>query len=194
MSEKRLRTFDCRLCGETYQHKARSQSRSACSVCGERQNWSNAAPEPNWWPRWIPTADNRTDQKKRGRWTNWVIAVAPLLVLNLFWIIPVSVTAILNPNSSDGPYKPRYERDIPDVVGMNLQAAQDCLQDWGFYNLDDQSADRSQGRFQINDRNWIVQRQTKVGSTTRSTDEIVLYVLRATKNNSGTTYCPKVNR
>jgi len=52
--------------------------------------------------------------------------------------------------------------EIPNVVGMNLQDAQDCLQSKGFYYLDDQPAP-GEPRFQVNDSNWTVIRQSDVG-------------------------------
>lgn len=52
--------------------------------------------------------------------------------------------------------------EIPNVVGMNLQDAQDCLQSKGFYLLDDQPAP-GEPRFQVNDSNWTVTRQSDVG-------------------------------
>lgn len=52
--------------------------------------------------------------------------------------------------------------EIPNVVGMNLQDAQDCLQSKGFYLLDDQPAP-GEPRFQVNDSNWTVIRQSEVG-------------------------------
>ena len=192
MSPRSLNEYTCRLCAENFKHKAKKQSRATCTFCGERQTWSLTAPEPDWWPKWIPTQDNRRGGKVVRRWTDWAITatllgICLLIGLSLFVIssfVPDTVTANL----------PRYGRDIPDVVGMNLQSAQDCLQEWGFYSLDDQPVDPSQGRFQIFDRNWVVQRQSKVGPARSSSERIVLYVLRATPGNSGTTFCPRVNK
>ncbi|WP_347604737.1 PASTA domain-containing protein [Acrocarpospora sp. B8E8] len=48
--------------------------------------------------------------------------------------------------------------NLPSVVGMNLQQAQDTMQAAGFYLLRDRDA-TGQNRFQVNDRNWIVTRQ-----------------------------------
>jgi exonuclease VII large subunit len=50
------------------------------------------------------------------------------------------------------------ERRLPNVVGMNLQAAQDKMQAAGFWFLDDQDS-TGQHRLQIFDRNWVVTRQ-----------------------------------
>jgi hypothetical protein len=48
---------------------------------------------------------------------------------------------------------------LPDMVGKDLQAAQDEAQDAGFWTLDDQDAS-GQARLQIYDRNWTVCSQT----------------------------------
>ncbi|RJL34095.1 PASTA domain-containing protein [Bailinhaonella thermotolerans] len=47
---------------------------------------------------------------------------------------------------------------LPDVVGMNLQEAQDTMQAAGFFVLNDKDA-TGKNRFQVNDRNWVVTRQ-----------------------------------
>lgn len=66
-------------------------------------------------------------------------------------------------------------KTLPDVVGMNLQAAQDRLQAAGFYLLDDKDA-TGRGRFQVYDRNWVVTRQKPAAGRKVSTDAlIVLY-------------------
>ncbi|MGW5637771.1 hypothetical protein [Streptomyces sp. NPDC003832] len=44
---------------------------------------------------------------------------------------------------------------LPDLVGLDLQAAQDEAQAAGFYLLDDQDAS-GQNRLQVLDRNWTV--------------------------------------
>jgi len=54
-----------------------------------------------------------------------------------------------NETEEEGPF------NVPNVVGMNLQGAQDCLQSYGFYNIDDQPAS-GEPRFQVNDSNWTV--------------------------------------
>jgi beta-lactam-binding protein with PASTA domain len=64
---------------------------------------------------------------------------------------------------------------LPDVTGMNLQAAQDMLQAQGFYVLDDQDA-TGQNRLQVFDRNWVVVRQTPAaGKRVPTTTKVVLY-------------------
>lgn len=193
MSSRSLNEYTCRLCAENFEHKARKQSRATCTVCGENQGWTSSAPEPDWWPRWIHTVDNQGGRGAGGRrWTNWVMFAISVGFLVLL-IAAGFVADALVPDTITADSR-KYGRDIPDVVGMNLQSAQDCLQEWGFYSLDDQPVDPSQGRFQIFDRNWVVQRQSRVGPTKSSSERIVLYVLRATTGNSGTTFCPWVNK
>jgi len=56
---------------------------------------------------------------------------------------------------------------VPNVVGMQLQAAQDRLQAAGFFNLTSHDA-TGQGRMQIWDRGWIVVSQSRRGGTRAS--------------------------
>ena len=66
-------------------------------------------------------------------------------------------------------------RTLPDVVGMNLQEAQDTLQAAGFYLISDRDA-TGQGRFQVFDRNWVVTQQKPAGGRKVPIDAlIVLY-------------------
>ena len=63
---------------------------------------------------------------------------------------------------------------VPDMTGMNLQAAQDCLQELGFWLIDDQPA-AGESRFQINDSNWTVTNQNVQGEVESTDEKIVLY-------------------
>ncbi|KUM81051.1 PASTA domain-containing protein [Streptomyces curacoi] len=66
---------------------------------------------------------------------------------------------------------------LPDLVGKNLQAAQDEAQAAGFYVLDDQDAS-GQNRLQVFDRNWTVCSQ-EPGAGTHPTDTLVtLYAVK----------------
>ena len=58
---------------------------------------------------------------------------------------------------------------VPNVVGMNHQAAQDTLQAAGFYLLHEEDA-TGRGRLLIWDRNWQVVSQSVRGGTAISTD------------------------
>jgi len=53
---------------------------------------------------------------------------------------------------------------MPDVVGMNLQAAQNKLQALKFFNLHSFDA-TGQGRLQVLDRGWVVVEQTPAAGT-----------------------------
>jgi hypothetical protein len=63
---------------------------------------------------------------------------------------------------------------VPNVVGMNHQAAQDRLQAQGFHNLRERDCS-GRGRLLLFDRNWRVVRQSpKAGRRVRTTRVIVL--------------------
>ena len=72
---------------------------------------------------------------------------------------------------------------MPNVVCMNLQAAQDKIQEAGvFYS---RSKDASgQGRMQVLDRNWIVVAQTPDPCTPISEGDAVLSVVKNDEPNS----------
>ena len=53
---------------------------------------------------------------------------------------------------------------VPDVVGMNLQDAQDAMQRAGFYDLYENDA-TGQGRSQLMDRLWDVVSQSPAAGT-----------------------------
>jgi len=66
-------------------------------------------------------------------------------------------------------------KTLPDVIGMNLQEAQDTLQAAGFYLISDRDA-TGRGRFQVFDRNWVVTQQKPAGGRKVPIDTlIVLY-------------------
>ena len=63
-------------------------------------------------------------------------------------------------------------RTVPNMVGQDLQDAQDAMQAAGFYNL--KSHDLSgEDRSQVLDRNWKVCNQTPRGGTQASTDTLI---------------------
>ncbi len=63
---------------------------------------------------------------------------------------------------------------VPDVVGEDLQYAQDTMQAAGYYNLSEEDA-TGQGRLLINDRAWIVvSQEPKAGTRANSGTAIVL--------------------
>lgn len=66
---------------------------------------------------------------------------------------------------------------LPNLVGQDLQAAQDEAQAAGFYVLDDQDAS-DQNRLQINDRNWTVCSQEPAAGTHPTDTPVVLYAVK----------------
>ncbi|MFG2683147.1 hypothetical protein [Streptomyces sp. NPDC048392] len=66
---------------------------------------------------------------------------------------------------------------LPDLVGQDLQAAQDAAQAAGFYALDDQDAS-GQGRLQILDRNWTVCSQEPVPGAYPTDTFVTLFAVK----------------
>lgn len=63
---------------------------------------------------------------------------------------------------------------VPDVVGMEHQAAQDALQAAGFFYLAEEDA-TGQGRMLVYDRNWVVVSQDPAaGTAVPQSDKILL--------------------
>lgn len=85
-------------------------------------------------------------------------------------LIPL-ISCANNETKEEGPF------NVPNVVGMNLQGAQDCLQSYGFSNLDDQPAS-GEPRLQVNDSNWTVVGQDR--SVVFAKDDLI--TLRAKKD------------
>lgn len=180
MGRKVEQSYVCRLCATEFTSTQHRKAFRKCPACKEPQNWSTVAPEPRWFPGFLPTREN--GRSKNARWTGYVLVLlfgAPVLFPLTIYMLVLLVML---------PFKGPTEYRIPDVTGMNLQSAQDCLQEHGFFNLDDQSV---QSKFQIFDRNWVVDKQTKVGVTQSRTEEIVLWVVRPEGSDYGSTRCPK---
>jgi len=76
------------------------------------------------------------------------------------------------------------DRLMPDVVCMNLQEAQDEIQDHGVFLSRSEDATGA-GRFQVFDRNWIVIRQTPKPGTQIEELEAVLYVVKIGESTGG---------
>ncbi|MFJ4902917.1 PASTA domain-containing protein [Streptomyces sp. NPDC088727] len=66
---------------------------------------------------------------------------------------------------------------LPNLVGMDLQAAQDTAQAAGFYLLDDQDAS-GQGRLQVFDRNWTVCSQDPAPGTRPVAGLVTLFAVK----------------
>ncbi len=60
--------------------------------------------------------------------------------------------------------------EVPNVVGMDHQLAQDTMQAAGFYSLLEEDC-TGQDRLLLWDRNWTVQEQTPAGGSSASVDE-----------------------
>jgi hypothetical protein len=81
-------SFICKLCGDSYNHKKKKQRRTRCLTCKEKQDWSNTANEPKWWPRFLGTKDN--GRSKNARWTNYALS-SFFLVLTILIFVAVGV-------------------------------------------------------------------------------------------------------
>ena len=67
---------------------------------------------------------------------------------------------------------------MPNLVGTQLQRAQDLLQSKGSYLMDQEDA-LGTGRLQINDRNWKVCKQDPLaGVTVDPTQMVTLYSVK----------------
>ena len=66
---------------------------------------------------------------------------------------------------------------LPDLVGQDLQAAQDEAQAAGFHLLDDQDAG-GQNRLQVLDRNWTVCSQDPEPGTHPTDTTVTLYAVK----------------
>jgi beta-lactam-binding protein with PASTA domain len=63
-------------------------------------------------------------------------------------------------------------KKVPNVVGMNHQAAQDRLQAAGFFNLRERDC-TGRGRLLLFDRNWKVKRMSPKAGTRVSTKRAI---------------------
>lgn len=66
---------------------------------------------------------------------------------------------------------------MPDVVGMDLQAAQDTIQEVGVFHSRSEDA-TGQGRMQVWDRNWVVVSQDPQPGTPIGEGDALLYVVK----------------
>ena len=86
---------------------------------------------------------------------------------------PETVDPELNPLGGDDPEDDR----MPDVVCMDLQAAQDEIQDHGVFFSKSEDA-TGQGRRQLWDRNWVVVAQSPAPGEEIGEGEAVLSVVK----------------
>jgi len=95
-------------------------------------------------------------------------------------VAQTTVNTNLNPFGGDSP----EDRLMPDVVCMNLQAAQNEIQDQGvFFSRSEDATGAS--RSQILDRNWVVVRQTPAAGQPIGEFEAVLYVVKIGESTGG---------
>jgi hypothetical protein len=82
------------------------------------------------------------------------------------------------PADDAGAAEPEPENaTLPDLVGQDLQAAQDEAQAAGFFVLDDQDAS-GQKRLQVFDRNWVVCSQEPAPGTHPTDTPVTLYAVK----------------
>lgn len=81
------------------------------------------------------------------------------------------------PSSSDDDVVGSEKAKVPDLVGMNHQAAQDELQSLGFYGLREKDA-TGLDRMLLWDRNWQVCDQDPLPGTYPTTTEVTLYSVK----------------
>lgn len=82
---------------------------------------------------------------------------------------PVETTPVAEPAQAPAEVE---TLTMPDLVGQNLQLAQDILQDLGSYVLDQEDAS-GLDRFQVNDSNWKVCMQDPAPGSIVNLDAIV---------------------
>jgi beta-lactam-binding protein with PASTA domain len=67
---------------------------------------------------------------------------------------------------------------VPDVVGLDLQTAQDTLQEAGYRHLDSID-DTGRGRSQVVDSNWVVVSQSpSAGDQASKAYKVTLFVVK----------------
>ena len=104
--------------------------------------------------------------------TNWVVTEQSVPVGER--IKATANVTLMVKKPSDGAGTQTAIGVVPDVVCMDLQAAQDSLQAAGFYNLGSEDGS-GEGRMQILDRDWVVIAQSvDAGSTPSPLKRIVL--------------------
>ncbi|MGI8479176.1 MAG: PASTA domain-containing protein [Gaiellaceae bacterium] len=94
---------------------------------------------------------------------------------------PETVTVVQSEGAGNGDEAPVEDGDIevPDVVGMDHQLAQDTMQAAGLYNLSEEDA-TGQDRLMLIDRNWTVVEQDPPAGSMVSEDQTI--ILRSKKD------------
>ncbi|RLK60083.1 PASTA domain-containing protein [Actinokineospora cianjurensis] len=97
-------------------------------------------------------------------------------VLVLFTVVACGPgpTQIPEPPTLAPPSSAVKNAEVPNVVGMDHQAAQDAMQKAGFYYLTEEDS-TGQGRQLLVDRNWVVVEQIPpAGKSVPQSDKILL--------------------
>jgi hypothetical protein len=81
------------------------------------------------------------------------------------------------PKPTPAPEPAEANAVMPDVVGLDLQSAQDTIQESGVFFSRSEDA-TGQGRAQVMDRNWVVVRQNPAPGTPIGEGAAVLYVVK----------------
>ena|SRR5215217_154533 len=100
------------------------------------------------------------------------------------WSSAIATTSSIQAEPPASPTSPAEAAPaiMPAVVCMNLQAAQDLIQQHGvFYSRSEDAT--GQGRMQINDRNWIVVAQEPAPGTPIGEGDAVLSVVKLDEPN-----------
>lgn len=164
----------CKVCGEQSSRTTPRQLR--CTICGRSPTWFGTAKQPGWWPSRLKTTDRI---ERQWRWTHWtfsLVVAAFTLVIAGPGVVNVGSGVIGGINNS---IEKRFGEEVfvPNLVGLNLGAAQYCLKELAIYNVDIRP-EPAWVRFQINTDNWTVTRQSQQGVGRPKNFEIILYVAK----------------
>ncbi len=126
-------------------------------------------------------AGGQGDRASTGSSTTAVVITVPAPNDTVPVVITIASTTTSPPEADDGlnplgGNDPEDDR-MPDVVCMDLQAAQDEIQDHGVFLSRSEDAS-GEGRRQIWDRNWVVVRQTPAAGDEIGENDAVLYVVK----------------
>jgi hypothetical protein len=124
-------------------------------------------------------------RKKEWRWTHWTLS----LVVAAFILLNVGSAIVGSISNSIEQARVSRQVEMPDFVGMSLQGAQNCLQNLGFSNFDYELEDASVSKSEINDLDWSVTRQSRIGTVSSNKVKIILYAAKMRSYIKVTSYC-----
>ena len=81
-------------------------------------------------------------------------------------------TTTTAPTATSGTTAAAAKITVPNVVGKDLQLAQDTMQAAGLYNLTSHDS-TGQARLQVLDRNWVVTDQTPAAGSRVAEDQLI---------------------